>query len=196
MIKTKHIADRIGVTTATIRHWTSPRSPYYSFMSDGARGGSGAVRRYTEHDMRVLTEIKAQSDDGQSPEKIAAHLAKLKAAGWVDLPDVPPLPDESSTRQVISLDAASLAIDKAREKLELQINVMEGQIGVLETALDTERQERRGLQQQLTEARELVGELRGRLAGVRVYQVMLAVVTIVAALAAVALYITLRGGVG
>jgi len=69
---------------------------------------------------------------------------------------------------MVTAEAASVAITKQAERLNLQIATLESQISVLEEALEEERGERKQLQTQLTEAREELGELRGQLRAIEV----------------------------
>jgi len=77
--KTKDVADRIGVSTATIRIWTAEDGPFSPFISDEARGGRGRVQRnFTDEDVRVLAHAKMLSDSGMTLEQVAAALASMQ----------------------------------------------------------------------------------------------------------------------
>jgi len=162
MAKTKEAADRIGVTTATIRNWTGERGPYFDFVSKSARGGGG-YRQFTDHDIRILAAIKALSDDGLSPAEIAANLETMRAAGWPDLPPLPPLPGHDNEVPMVTADAASGAIERTRDVLTAQIRALEGQIAKLEDQLAQERKERGQLQQRLDGLIDQRGQLAGQL---------------------------------
>lgn len=165
MAKTKEVADRIGVTPATIRNWTGENGPYYEFVSEGARGGAGN-RQFTDQDIRILAAVNDMSSERLPPAEIAANLESMRAAGWRDLPPLPPLPGHDNEVPTVSADAASAAIERTRDTLTVQIRALEGQITRLETDLTRERGQREQLQARLEDLRDERGQLVGQLQAV------------------------------
>jgi len=164
-MKTKEVADRLGLDTSTVRVWSG--RDYVEFMSESAQGG-GRRRYFTERDVQVLAYVVQQRDEGTLHDEIREHLVSMKNDNWRGLPPVPPKPGYDNEVPMVTAEAASVAITKQAERLNLQIATLESQISVLEEALEEERGERKQLQTQLTEAREELGELRGQLRAIEV----------------------------
>lgn len=162
-MKTKEVADRLGLDTSTVRVWSG--RDYLEFMSESAQGG-GRRRYFTERDIQILAYVVQARDQGTLHEEIQQQLAAIRTDNWRGLPDVPPRPGHDNDIPMVTAEAASVAISKQAEKLNLQIVTLEGQISILEEALEEERGERKQLQGQLTETKEQLGELRGQLRAV------------------------------
>lgn len=198
-MKTKEVADRLGLDTSTVRVWSG--RDYLEFMSESAQGG-GRRRHFTERDVQVLAYVVQQRDEGTLHEEIRAQLAAMKKDNWRGLPPVPPKPGYNNEVPMVTAEAASLAISKQAEKLNLQIVTLEGQIATLEEALEEERGERKQLQAQLTQAREELGELRGQLRAIETerkpasywLKVMAGVVLATIVLAAIVIAVLLASG--
>jgi DNA-binding transcriptional MerR regulator len=181
MAKTKDVADRIGVSTATIRIWTAEDGPFSPFISEEARGGQGRTQRnFSPMDMRVMAHAKTLSDSGLTLEQVAEALAIMQDGGWVDLPAMPAMPGEDVS--MVPAQAAEVMVRNVQHALQ-----------VAEGALEKEKTAHEQTRERLLDAREQIGELRGRLAALRLYQVVLIVLAIVAALAILALVLPTIG---
>lgn len=159
-MKTKEVADRLGLDTSTIRVWSG--RDYIDFMSESAQGG-GRRRHFTERDVQVLAYVVQARDEGTLHDEIRQQLVSMRQDNWRGLPDIPPKPGHDNEVPMVPAEAASIAISKQAEKLNLQIITLEKQVDLLEEALEEERGERKQLQTQLTETKEQLGELRGQL---------------------------------
>ncbi len=162
-MKTKEVADRLGLDTSTIRVWSG--RDYIEFMSESARGG-GRRRHFTERDVQVLAFVTQMRAGGTLHDDIHRDLITMQGDNWRGLPDIPPKPGHDNDIPMVTAEAATVALSKQAENLNLQIITLEKQISILEGELEAERGERRQLQSQLTEAREQLGELRGQLRAV------------------------------
>lgn len=161
LMKTKELADYLGIADVTLRQWSS--GEWAEYLTPGARGG-GRNRIFTEQDARVLAAIVDMKAAGQTRASIHASLKALQADEWRDLPPMPPPPPGSAPVSMVPREAAEARIDEQRRALVREIGIMQDTITRLETDLQAEREQRADLQTQLTTAREELGELRGKLA--------------------------------
>lgn len=67
------VAEIVGVVAQTIRDWSDE---YWEYLSPGARPEKGAIRRYTEHDVRVFLTINRERDRRLPADEIVGILEK------------------------------------------------------------------------------------------------------------------------
>lgn len=80
---TKQTADKLNVTTNTIRNWSSI---YGDHLADSARPKGAGERRFTDRDITVLEYIKTLKSEGLREEQIKQRLneTSFSAAEIVD----------------------------------------------------------------------------------------------------------------
>lgn len=160
-MQTKELADLLGLATNTLRHWTIELYP--SYMSPGARGGSGRVRQFSDQDARIIALVASLRTDGLPHEDILATLDSLEANDWADLPSLPIAPPGQGPISVIPREAAERTMEAQRQTLTREIALLTDRVATLEEQITKERTSHDGTRRDLTEAREQLGELRGQL---------------------------------
>lgn len=178
MLKPTELANWLGVSTSTVRRWSTV---YADYLSHSATGGDGRHRTYSDLDARILAYVGSLSRQGLTEEEIALSLNELRAQGWADLPTMPGRPSGGEPLRLVSEDAAETALATVKQQLMREISLKQERISELEEDLQrvrTEVQQERlareeersswqqkvdGLQADLRESRETLGELRGRL---------------------------------
>lgn len=171
-MKTKELADWLGVAPSTIRTWAS--SEFRRYLSDAAQGGDGRTRVFVDIDARLLAFIATLKKEGVSSDEIHAALTQLQSEDWADLPPMPSAPPGSGPIPMIPRETAETAVSTQRSALMREIVILQERVERLDQQLAEERekrealqekhiQERNSLQNELTEAREHLGELRGKL---------------------------------
>lgn len=195
-MKSKELATWLNIAPVTVRLWSSQ---YGEFLSPSARGG-GKTRVFSDRDMRVLAYVASMKQDGRGRDDITASLRRLQGDEWRELPDMPAAPPGVEPISVIPREAAEAKIDAQRGALMREISVLQDTVERLENDLKVERAERAALTQQLIEAREKLGELRGQLSGVNrsdwwLRYIAVAVLVLGAVvIAALVLSVVIRGG--
>jgi DNA-binding transcriptional MerR regulator len=147
------IARLMGITSNTIRRWTTE---FYKYLTPQASPPKGKPRIYGEHDQRVFHFIKAARDKNKPLETIQAQLETMHADNWRGLPDIPAEWREQSETMPVSL-AASKAYDFA-------------QIAVLQRDLEHTRAELETAQNALEAAQKRVIDLENDNARLRASQ--------------------------
>lgn len=178
MLKPTELANWLGVSSSTVRRWSST---YASYLSPGATGGGGRHRTYTELDARVLAYVGSLGKQGLTEDEVILSLDELQAQDWADLPTMPGRPSGGEPFRLVSEDAAETALVTQRQQLMREIALRQDRITDLEEDLEQakselteERQAREqersswqekadGLQTELRQSREELGEMRGKL---------------------------------
>lgn len=178
MLKPTELATWLGVSTSTVRRWSST---YGEYLSAGATGGEGRHRAYSELDARVLAHVGTLSKQGLTEEEVLLSLDRLQGEDWVDLPVMPGKPSDGLPMRLVSEDAAETALVTIRQNLMREIALKESRIEDLtedlsraKEELTEERQAREqeradwqqradNLQTELRTSREELGEMRGKL---------------------------------
>lgn len=168
-IRTKEAADRLGVSTATIRLWSAAKNgPYTEFLTDMAKGG-GHQRELTDFDVRLLWQVRLLSDAGHTQEEIRGILAKMRDGGYSNLPDLPSSPEEGRALTV-SVDAVQAALERQKGAYETRVMVLTTERDHLADALALAQQDRAASEQQRAALQAdynrvsvELGELRGEL---------------------------------
>jgi DNA-binding transcriptional MerR regulator len=74
---TKYAANRLNVTTNTVRNWSEQ---YAEYLSLSAQPGQQSERRFTEKDLTVLEYIKQLRSEGLKESEIKQRLAETRFA--------------------------------------------------------------------------------------------------------------------
>jgi len=74
---TKEVATHLGVSVGTMRNWSDQ---YADYLSETARPGHLPERRFTDHDLTVLTYIKQLRSEGLQAEQIRSRLDETTLA--------------------------------------------------------------------------------------------------------------------
>ncbi len=160
-MRTKELADWLGLADSTIRVWT--RDEFKPYLSATARGGEGRTRHFTDLDARIIALIAQLKEEGNSSEDIHRVLQQLQKQDWQDLPPMPAAPPEAGPIAMMPREAAETAVSTQRAALMREIALLQDRIETLSEQLATEREKRDQVQKELLEARERLGELRGQL---------------------------------
>lgn len=204
-MRTKQLADWLGLHPGTIRSWVG--GPFRRYLSPSAQGGDGRTRNFTDTDARIIALIAALKGEAIPTDEIHATLTRLQSEEWVDLPPMPSAPPGVGPVPMISREAAETAVATQRQALMREIAILEDRVDTLESRLVSEQERRETLQNELTTARELLGELRGQLDSVdrerqswqtdrRLLLRGLVVLSIVGVVLFVLLMLALTGGAG
>lgn len=160
-MKTNELARWLALDTATLRSWTI--GEFRPYMSPTAQGGNGRTRHFTEQDARVLAFITTLKAQATPKEEIHVALRQMQTGNWADLPAMPAAPAGVEPISMIPREAAETAVTSQRSALMREIAMLQDRVEQLQTALDDERTAKNALQTQLTDTREQLGELRGKL---------------------------------
>lgn len=160
-MKTKELADWLGVSPNTVRYWTL--GDFKEYLSPTAQGGSGRVRNFTDTDARIIAFIATMRQEGAETAEIHMALSRLQTEEWADLPPMPAAPPGTGTISMISREVAETAISTQRTALMREIVLLQERVENLETQLMDEREKRDAAQSELTTARENLGRLEGKL---------------------------------
>ena len=194
MMRPSEVADRLDVSTASIRSWSAD---FAEFLSSKAAGGEGRHRAYDEQDARVLAVVGILKLEGMTKDDIRATLITMQDEDWIDLPPMPAAPPGVGPVPMIPAHSAATEIQTLHVSHMREIAILEDRIDTLETQLTEANADRVQVRQDLSQARADLARLEGeRTAETRerkfVYIVMLAV-AIVAAVLFVLMLIALTG---
>jgi len=179
----KELADRLGVTSNTVRRWCDD---FHPFLTPTASPPKGKARVLSDLDVRILHYIGQARDLGHTIESITARLDSMQAADWQDLPDIPP--DWTGATETVSVvrasekafDFAQIAVlqkelefrdqrlIEAHQALEIaqgRVEALERDNEVLRASGDATAAEKHALELELSQARGEVATLQARLAG-------------------------------
>ncbi len=135
-LKTKQIADKLGVSANTIRNYCTE---FAEFLSSGATPGGGAERSYTETDIDLLATIAAWKKRRLTYEEIKEKLEK--GEHWFEGIRFPR--EEAETDALVLIDQYYYSIKPfiqqlmaEREELKRQLREADREIGRLQALLD------------------------------------------------------------
>src|SRR5215212_89191 len=106
MLRPKDVSDQLGISTATLRLWSTK---FESFLSPSAQrslteNGEPAQRRYTEQDVALFQTAKQILADGLTYEDVLRKFDEGVAI--VEYDNMPvPLPQPQTSGSVIALQA-------------------------------------------------------------------------------------------
>lgn len=135
MLTVKEVADRLGVSSNTIRVWTKE---FDAYLSPTAAPGPGKTRMFADDDIAVLWTVKALRAQGVPSEDIHAALAngeRLEPLEGQNSRQEPPIGEDDSQRPT---SAVSMALELVRG----QIEGLQNERDYLRAELTTEREAR------------------------------------------------------
>jgi DNA-binding transcriptional MerR regulator len=152
-MRSKEVADRVGVSDQTIRDWAGR---YKEYLSPGANPEKGAIREYTLEDVRVFATVKRESDRRLPVGEIKTILDGGKLVE--EVPEAPTPDDETvpATEHALALQR----INVLQRELERTRAAHERELERLVTRLDDSEGKREQTEQQLQDLRERIGQLR------------------------------------
>lgn len=173
-ITTTHVAERFGISKATVHLWAREFAPH---LSADANPAKGVVRVFTDADMEVFATVAAMRGANQSYDDIRATLetgARIETA--------PPAGDQAAddAPQADQPGRAIAAIESVLDTFRGNVDRLERKVETLETALDAERGARHSAE---TAAAEMRGELVTTRRVNQVLGVLLVVALIIVAIA-------------
>jgi len=178
-------AQRLGIAPSTLRLWSTH---FANELSDLARkvdpgGGSIAQRRYTDEDIRVLSQVKQLLGQGLTYDEVKRRLRPAAVERVVPPKEKnvfqaqrsrleEPHPEVAYKTTVVS-DEYQLSIAGLKEALEAKdktISALKDSLGFLDVYLHALKEERddarrrvKEIEQELSEQREVVRELERQL---------------------------------
>jgi DNA-binding transcriptional MerR regulator len=147
LYSTKQAAALTGVSRQALRTYTARYSRY---LSTEATPAAGAVRQFTEADLRVLAFVYQQTKEGYSHDQVLAMLAAGDLEGWSWTPKQT-LDGEEEDFEDTGGPQAGAAI------------VLHSQLQAVLAQLAAERAERLALQERLESLQYALGVAEGRL---------------------------------
>lgn len=156
-LKTKELADYLGVAPATIRLW-SRNDEYGVFLSDVATGGDGSVRSFNEVDARILAYIHILKQQGKRKDEVMETLKHDQSNDWKHLPLMP-----GEVVNSVPIDRAIDAVYVERSKLIIEIDALEQQLKEARDDIQQERSRNDKLQSRINELERDIGIAKGRL---------------------------------
>lgn len=166
-MRSQEAADRIGVSSASVRIWTAaptakkPAGPFYEFMSDKGKGGRGQ-RDLSDQDVRILYQAHLLSTAGSTIDEIRAALKDMEAARWAGLPDLPPSPEEVKALTVPIAEVRA-TLEKQRADYSAQLATVTQERDHLATMLELTTTDRDQLRTELQDSTKEEARLRGKL---------------------------------
>ncbi len=132
----KDVAERLGVSPATLRRWSDA---FADSLSDAAGrtltdNGNAGQRRYTEVDVAILTQAKALLNEGHSYEEARARLPRDDA-----LAQAAPMTAQGTTTTALVVSEEALvalrSLEAALQAKDQSIAALEGTLRAKEEAL-------------------------------------------------------------
>lgn len=209
-MKTKELADWLGLADSTVRVWS--REEFKPYLSATAQGGEGRTRHFNEQDARIIAFIAVLKNEGNSSDDVHRALQQLQDGDWRDLPPMPAAPPDVGPIAMIPRETAETAVSAQRSAMMREIAILEDRVDLLSQQLAEEREKRDSIQEDLTETKERLGELRGQMSEAGAKQellvqerhrerrlltsVLVAVSVVAAILLITVVLLALSGGVG
>jgi DNA-binding transcriptional MerR regulator len=150
-MKTKELADWLGVSPATIRLWATD-GEYGRYLTPSGAGGDGRTRHFDDIDARVVAYVSALKARGRTRREIYGELEVLKADNWLALPPMPAAPPGMGAVHMVPESTAQGIIITERAKNSEQIRLLQDRIDELREELADERTEKEKLMRELAEA--------------------------------------------
>ncbi len=159
-MKTKALADWLGVSDSTIRLWA--REEFRQYMSPSAQG-NGLTRNFTDMDARILALIAERRNDGVHIKEIHVELTRLQEEDWKHLPEMPAAPPGQGPIAMIPRETAETKVEQQRQALMREISILQARIVNLDEELKGERVAHDATRDELIKTKERLGTLQGRL---------------------------------
>lgn len=170
-MKTKELADWLGLADSTIRVWS--REEFKPYLSVTAKGGEGRTRHFGDEDARIIALIATLKNEGNSSDDVHRILQQMQDDNWKDLPPMPVAPPDAGPIAMIPREAAETAVSAQRAAMMREIAILEDRVDMLSEQLADEREKRDAIQNNLLETKERLGELRGQMSEAGAKQEML-----------------------
>lgn len=202
-MRTKDLADWLGVSSPTLRHWT--RNEFKAYFTHAAQGGSGRTRNFGDFDARLAAFIASLRNDGIGIQEIHSTLQQLQKEGWQDLPPMPAAPPGVGPVPMTPVSTAETAVATQRAALLRELAIATERIDTLADQLTDERTAHDTTRQQYTKALAEAAELRGQLATLErstdrerrlLLRGLIALAVVAAVLLAVVVLLALTGAAG
>ena len=158
-MKTKELADWIGVSAPSIRLWAT-EDEFARYLSPTGAGGEGKTRAFSDEDARIFAYIAHLKHQGLSREEIYLALDRMQQDDWQDLPEMPPAPASMRSLRMIPEMAADTALSSQKSAMMREITILQDRVEGLEETLSQERSQSSEKQEALL--RE-IAELRAKL---------------------------------
>jgi DNA-binding transcriptional MerR regulator len=159
-MRTQQLAEYLGVSTSTIKNWSTE---FADFLSESASGGDGTHRYFAGRDARIMAYVADLREQNEALEEIQESLAHLQANDWTALPQMPDAPPGVKPIEMIPEQTARTALEQQRQALMREIAIREEQIDELTGQLTTERDAHDLTRTRLVEAQTHLGHLQGQL---------------------------------
>ena len=137
-MKTKELADWIGVSAPSIRLWAT-EDEFARYLSPTGAGGEGKTRAFSDEDARILAYIGHLKRQGLSREELYLALDRMQQDDWEDLPQMPPAPASMRSLRMIPEMAADTALSSQKSALMREISILQDQVETLQETLSKER---------------------------------------------------------
>jgi DNA-binding transcriptional MerR regulator len=137
-MKTKELADWLGLSPATIRLW-SLENEYGGYLSPASMGGDGRMRYFTDIDSRILAHVASLKMQGFTRDEINAALQQLQKTDWADLPPMPGAPPNHGPVRMVPQSTAETAVSAQRTSFAREITILRERVEDLEHELMAQR---------------------------------------------------------
>ena len=137
-MKTKELADWLGVSAPSIRLWAT-ENEFARYLSPTGAGGEGKTRAFSDEDARILAYIGHLKRQGLSREELYLALDRMQQDDWEDLPPMPPPPASMRSLRMIPEMAADTALSSQKSALMREITILQDQVETLQETLSKER---------------------------------------------------------
>jgi len=163
-LRSKKLADWLGISSATIRLWAR-MNEYGEFLDPAARGGDGRRRLFDDKNARIIAHIERLKRDGANREEIMLTMRNLQADDWEGLPSMPQAPPQLGDVAMVPREAAESRIEAQRGALLREISNLQERVEELEDQLGDERdQHRADIERLLKESAEAQQALSAEIA--------------------------------
>jgi DNA-binding transcriptional MerR regulator len=159
-MRTKELADWLGLATATIRLWAKDEE-FGRYLSPGGAGGDGRRRAFNDIDARVMAHIARLKAQGFDRDELYVALDQLKNGDWEEVPPMPPAPPGMKPILMVPQSTAETAVTSQRQALLKEIVFLQERIEELKSELVEEKE--RGIADRERLLRE-IGDVRSKLA--------------------------------
>lgn len=137
-MKTKELADWLGVSAPSIRLWAT-ENEFARYLSPTGAGGEGKTRAFSDEDARILAYIGHLKRQGLSREELYLALDRMEQDDWEDLPPMPPPPASMRSLRMIPEMAADTALSSQKSSLMREISILQDRVETLQETLSNER---------------------------------------------------------
>lgn len=137
-MKTKELADWLGVSAASIRLWATD-DEFARYLSPTGAGGEGKTRAFSDEDAQIIAYIALLKRQGLNRDEIFLTLDQMQQDDWLNLPPMPPAPSSMRSLRMIPEMAADTALSSQKTSMLREIAILEDRVEDLEERLSDER---------------------------------------------------------